>query len=72
MRGCSTIDQFMLCKNTLSIGDTNQVMLYMLRKEITTVSSEKHRKHISALCGKNAELLALRHGVHAAARRFKW
>jgi hypothetical protein len=38
----------------------------MLYKEIVTVCSEIHTKHINTLCGQNVELLIVNHGgVHS-------
>jgi len=36
----------------------------MLRREIITVYSQIHTKHINTLCGKNVEILVLNLVVH--------
>ena len=36
----------------------------MLYREITTVFSEIHTKHINTLCGQNVELLNVKLAVH--------
>ena len=36
----------------------------MLYREIITVSSESHTKHINILCGQNVELLNVKLAVH--------
>ena len=40
---------------------TSQLILY---REIITVCSEIHTKHISTLCGQNVELLSVKQAVH--------
>ena len=36
----------------------------MLRREIITVCSQIHTKHVNTLCGQNAELLNVKLAVH--------
>jgi len=47
--------------NTVSAIQTSQLMLY---REIITVCSEIHTKHINTLCGQNVELLNFKLAVH--------
>jgi hypothetical protein len=45
--------------NTASVIKTSQLMLY---REIITVSSEIHTKHITTLCEQNVQLLNVKPG----------
>ena len=48
-------------KHTVSVIKTSQ---FMLHREIITVCSEIHTKHINTLCGQNVELLNVKLVVH--------
>jgi len=46
--------------NTVSVIQTNQLMLY---REIIAVCSEIHTKHINTLCGQNVEFVNVKCSV---------
>jgi len=48
-------------KHSVSVIQTSQLMLY---REIITVCSQIHTKHINILCGQNVELLNVNLAVH--------
>ena len=50
--------------NTVSVIQTNQLMLY---REIIAVCSQIHTKHISTLCGQNVELSNVKLAVRGVA-----
>ena len=45
----------------MNVIKTNQLMVY---REIITVGSEIHTKHINTLCGQNVELLNVKLAIH--------
>jgi len=58
---CIKIQSVPRSKHSVSVTETNQLMLY---REIMAVCSEIHTKHTNTLCGQKVELFNIKLVVH--------